>query len=147
MIAKSKRHSVRFDKTKKHENLLKISCKKNGKTYSISISPIEAGEVKKDFFMIIIEDTTKIIRVQELQEIIQYKNKTLNSVSHELRTPLNGSIVILDLALRSQELLNTKFRNSTILPAWSSCKLLLSMINCIIDNNQIECTNFSYFFK
>lgn len=48
----------------------------------------------------IIEDTTNIMRIQELEEILQFKNRTLNTVSHELRTPLNGTISILELALK-----------------------------------------------
>ena len=63
-----------------------------------------------------------------------YRNSIMATVSHELRTPLNCIISMLDmLRMNIDEELSNKF----LLPATNSSKLLLCMINDIIDFGQI----------
>ena len=56
----------------------------------------------------------------------------MSSVSHELRTPLNGSITMLALANKDNEISIQK-KKKYIEPALYSNKLLLYLINDFLD--------------
>ena len=49
--------------------------------------------------LVVISDITDKEIISNLEEVSEYKTKTLNTVSHEMRTPLNGIIGFLETAL------------------------------------------------
>jgi signal transduction histidine kinase len=81
-----------------------------------------------------IRDITDKERAKKLQEQELNKTKALAAVSHEFRTPLNGIMAIL-------ETLQTKLSNDLVqdlvLPAFHSAKLLLFLVNDILDLHQV----------
>lgn len=64
------------------------------------------------------------------------KDNLLSSFSHELRTPLNSNMLLLEEACDSM-LVSDEVKNEYLKPALSSSKLLLSLINDVIDYSQL----------
>ena len=73
-------------------------------------------------------------KIQFLKELNEYKDLLLASVSHDLRTPLNCIMGNLDL----MEELNDFGILKCVQTTQSSCKILLSLINDILDYSQIS---------
>ncbi|GLQ31052.1 hypothetical protein GCM10007876_15310 [Litoribrevibacter albus] len=74
-------------------------------------------------------------RTKELIQANQYKNEFLANMSHEIRTPMNAITGMIYLLL--QENLPTKHRQQ-LLKVDSASKLLLNIINDILDYSKIE---------
>lgn len=66
-------------------------------------------------------------------------------MSHELRTPLNCSLNVLELL--SQKVMDGPISKNYIQPAIYSNKLLLNLVNNILDYVLIETKQFNYLFK
>ena len=84
--------------------------------------------------MIVIRDVTQKEFLKKLQEIDKDRVKLLASISHEFRTPLNGIMSMID-AVESK--VEEEIFKSLLLPAYNSAKLLLSLVNDILDIHQI----------
>lgn len=77
---------------------------------------------------------------RELRKKYEEKEKntfrTLASVSHEFRTPLNAIISMLHSM--KQKIFSQELLKENLLPAENSAKLLLHLVNDILDINQIQ---------
>ena len=84
-----------------------------------------------------VTDTTDRDALIAAQAASEYKTRLLSSVSHELRTPLNGSINFIE-----ESLIDTTIPSSTkdkwLIPALRSNRLLLSLVNDILDFSQMH---------
>lgn len=81
--------------------------------------------------------------VKKLENQNEYKMRMLASVSHELRTPLNCSISMLQIMRETLILLEQKdMVKENLDPALYSSKLLLNLINDILDFAQLEAGKF-----
>jgi len=81
--------------------------------------------------------------VKKLENQNEYKMRMLASVSHELRTPLNCSISMLQIMRESLQLLGeVNMVKENLDPALYSSKLLLNLINDILDFAQLEAGKF-----
>ena len=84
-----------------------------------------------------VTDTTDRDALIAAQASSEYKSRLLSSVSHELRTPLNGSINFIE-----ESLVDTTIPSSTkekwLVPALRSNRLLLSLVNDILDFSQMH---------
>ena len=89
----------------------------------------------KPCILVLVKDTTERDLINRLKETDNYKNTLMASVSHELRTPLN-CIISMQEMLREYigEDLITKYLD----PAINSSKILLSLVNDILDFAQIR---------
>lgn len=95
--------------------------------------------------LILLNDVSS--KMQFLNEINQYKDLLLASVSHDLRTPLNCIMGFLELL---GEKIHEKKLVKYIQTAQNSSKMLLSLINDILDSSQISNKklklNYEYFY-
>ena len=67
----------------------------------------------------------------------EYKSRLLSSVSHELRTPLNGSINFIEQTITENTVSNT-VKDKWLIPALRCNRLLLSLVNDILDFSQMH---------
>jgi len=67
----------------------------------------------------------------------EYKENLLATVSHEMRAPLNGNLTLIEAALGREDISND-LRNKYLVPAHRSGKLLLHLVNDILDTAQIK---------
>jgi len=101
-------------------------------SYEITISfMLECEKI-----ILILRNTTDQARLITLENNSQYKDKLLASVSHELRTPLNGNLSLIEASL-GHEAIPHDVKESYLIPAYRSGKLLLHLINDILDYSQI----------
>ena len=85
--------------------------------------------------LVLIKDTTERDIINRLQETDNYKNTLMASVSHELRTPLNCIITMQEML---GQYINEDLQCKYLRPALNSSKLLLSIVNDILDFAQIK---------
>ena len=93
--------------------------------------------MEKSVIVVNITNTTDRDALIAAQAASDYKSRLLSSVSHELRTPLNGSINFIE-----ESLADTTIPESTkeqwLVPALRSNRLLLSLVNDILDFSQMH---------
>ena len=104
----------------------------NTHSFEIKIICIENGKA-----IIMLNDTTQRDLVVSLKGNNQFKDNLLASISHELRTPLNGSLAFLESAVNSQEDSSISLKDAYLVPALRSSRLLLHIINDILDYSQL----------
>lgn len=111
----------------------KLKNKEGERALEINLTPTILNQTP--YILVLVKDTTERDLVSRLKETNNYKNTIMASVSHELRTPLNCIIAMQDMLRQnvSEELAN-KYLN----PAINSSKLLLSLVNDILDFGQIR---------
>ena len=91
----------------------------------------------EQFLLVRIMDITERDQILTLEkENTAYRNNLLASFSHELRTPLNGVIGFLEQAVDCSEFA-TSLKEKYIIPALLSAKLLVSLIQDILDYSQL----------
>ena len=86
-----------------------------------------------------LKDVTYEARIDDLSEALEYKDKLLKFVSHEFRTPLNCSISLLEIV---KDLVDNELRTSFVEPSLSSSKLLMTIVNDLLDYSQIQAKKF-----
>lgn len=91
----------------------------------------------KQVIILNITDTTDRDALLLAQASSEYKSRLLSSISHELRTPLNGSINFIEQTLCDPTIPNTP-KEKWLLPALRSNRLLLSLVNDILDFSQMH---------
>ena len=87
--------------------------------------------------IIIFSETSNSKLIHQLQDRNNYKSRLLASVSHELRTPLNGSLCLIERTIESSEVPEI-LKEKYLIPAFRSNKLLLHIINDILDLSQMQ---------
>jgi CheY-like chemotaxis protein len=85
----------------------------------------------------IFRDETQQDTIRRLSDNSAYKDKLMASVSHELRTPLNGNMNLIESAFHHPSTTD-ELKNSYLLPALRSGKLLMHIINDILDYSQMN---------
>ncbi|KAL4428918.1 hypothetical protein ABPG74_017508 [Tetrahymena malaccensis] len=106
-----------------------------------------SGEQQK-VAMIVMEKMWQDFMIKKVEDLIKQKMQLFGSLSHELRTPLNCSISMMEV-LQNIAQSETKLQNQLsnyIQPALNSNKLLLNMINDILDFVQLENGSFKFGF-
>jgi len=87
--------------------------------------------------LFLFRDTTERDKIAELKnDNMIYRNNILASFSHELRTPLNSSLGFLEQTLVVPEI-PKRAKDKLIKPALVSNRLLLSLVNDILDFSQV----------
>lgn len=94
-------------------------------------------------YAIIMYDISSSVLQEQLEHLNEYKTKMLASVSHELRTPLNCTVSMHE---QLKGLVAKKIWREYLLPSLNSCKLLLLLINDILDLAQINAGKFTFIF-
>eukprot|EP01017_Pseudomicrothorax_dubius_P008975 TRINITY_DN1298_c0_g4_i2.p1 TRINITY_DN1298_c0_g4~~TRINITY_DN1298_c0_g4_i2.p1 ORF type:complete len:320 (-),score=34.34 TRINITY_DN1298_c0_g4_i2:35-994(-) len=89
---------------------------------------------------VMINDISKMKEVIQLKGLDHYKDMLLASVTHELRTPLNCIIPMIEEVIKDSSVPNT-IRESCLNPAYMSAKLLLNLINDILDLSRMKRNN------
>lgn len=102
------------------------------KVLEVSLTPTLLNNVP--YLLVLVKDRTERDLINRLRDTNNYKNTIMATVSHELRTPLNCIISMLD-GLRQN--IDEELANKYLVPATNSSKLLLCMINDILDFGQI----------
>ncbi|CAD8137185.1 unnamed protein product [Paramecium octaurelia] len=94
---------------------------------------------KKQLFYLVVKKQKKNKLNQNQIDIADERTKkmmkTLSKVSHDMRTPLNA-IINMQLCLREQ--IDTYLFNRYLKPSLNSCRLLLNLVNDILDSAQIQ---------
>ena len=102
----------------------------------LKASIIRRSQAEK-FLLVRIMDITERDQILTLEkESTAYRNNLLASFSHELRTPLNGVIGFLEQAVDCSEFA-INLKEKYIMPALLSAKLLVSLIQDILDYSQL----------
>jgi len=114
------------------------------KSIEVKLSFIQQNQ--KDYIIIILRDTTQRDLLVSLEDNNNYKDHLLASVSHELRTPLNGNINLIEASIRSPDV-PPHIIESLLTPALRSGKLLLHLINDILDMSQIKAQKLRLVFQ
>lgn len=83
-------------------------------------------------------DASRILSesLAKAEEAGRVKNKFLARMSHDLRTPINGIIGLLDIARRNPD--DAGKRNECMDKIRVSCEYLLSLVNDVLDMNDLE---------
>jgi signal transduction histidine kinase len=68
--------------------------------------------------------------------------KVFASLSHELRTPLNCSISLLHALLKN--ITDQEIKKRFIIPAYNSNRILLNLVNDILDYVQLDIGNMKF---
>tara|TARA_R110000787_G_scaffold71771_1_gene159764 strand:- start:15952 stop:18363 length:2412 start_codon:yes stop_codon:yes gene_type:complete len=131
-----------------------IFKKKSGEEYwqSVSVSPIHNEKDEITHFVAVKEDITERKKMEE--KLLDSKNKAdkanqakssfLANMSHEIRTPMNAIIGFSDiLANQIKEPSQLQYLNSI----QSSGKILLTLINDILDLSKIESGKIDIHYK
>ena len=90
--------------------------------------------------MVLVENITDELYKTKFSEVEKFKLKLLASISHELQTPLNSSINMLQLS--KAVIKDPAILENYILPPLCSNKLLLSIVQDILDFARIETGDF-----
>ena len=93
--------------------------------------------MNKNVIVINVTDTTDRDSLIAAQASSEYKSRLLSSVSHELRTPLNGSINFIEESLIDSAIPSVT-KEKCLIPALRSNRLLLSLVNDILDFSQMH---------
>ena len=91
----------------------------------------------KQVIVINMTDTTDRDSLIAAEASSEYKSRLLSSVSHELRTPLNGSINFIEQTITENTVSNT-VKDKWLIPALRCNRLLLSLVNDILDFSQMH---------
>jgi len=110
------------------------------KSFEIKIS-IANFDSTEDCLILILRDTTHRDVLVSLEGNTTFKDSVLSSISHELRTPLNTNLNLLDIALKDVNI-PQETRESLLLPAHQSGKLLQSLINDVLDYSLLLANKF-----
>ena len=87
--------------------------------------------------LVVIRKAPELALLKQLERAGRYKDEILASVSHELRTPINSNINFLYEALRAEGV-KPYVKENLLDPAYKSAKLLLNLVNDILDVSQIK---------
>ncbi|KAL4487077.1 hypothetical protein ABPG72_001529 [Tetrahymena utriculariae] len=117
-----------------HFELLGCYDQISKKYYDIKIIPV-FFEDQNASLMIYFNDISFQVMNQRLQSTQKYKDLMLASISHDLRTPLNFIKLMIEKCEEEDSLKMIK----VILPMIkSNCELLMSLINDILDHQQMQ---------
>ena len=105
------------------------------KTFSIKFTT--SLFMNKKVIIVNVTDTTDRDHLIAAQASSDYKSRLLSSVSHELRTPLNGSINFIEESL-TDTTIPSSTKDKWLIPALRSNRLLLSLVNDILDFSQMH---------
>lgn len=89
----------------------------------------------EDSLLILLHDITAVKNLEKMKEMDIYKDQLLATVSHDFRTPLHGIMGILEMSL---DRINDNLLKIDLNIALKSSKLLLFMVNDILDYSQIK---------
>lgn len=103
----------------------------------ISVAEFSDDLSDTDKIVLILRDTTQRDVIARLEDNNKYKDAVLASISHELRTPLNTNINSLQSVMLELNL-NQNIKNRFITPALRNARLLLHLVNDILDLSQIS---------
>jgi len=113
------------------------NCAKDGRTYYVksSIIPIHDENQNIIEYMAIREDVTSLVESRKKAQAAEAAQaKFLANMSHEIRTPMNGILGFSELLTKTP--LDNKQKKYVNVIA-SSTKLLLSIVNDILDSSKI----------
>jgi len=115
----------------------KFTPKDSNLVRSIEVRASIFADGENTQIVFLFRDTTERDMIATLENDNKiYRNNVLASFSHELRTPLNASLGFLEQSLQVPEI-SKRAKETLIQPAIVSNKLLLSLVNDILDFSQI----------
>lgn len=82
--------------------------------------------------LIIVRDNSQNEKIATLERNDKYKSMVLATVSHEFRTPLNSALAMVTFAIEHENI-PSKVSEDFLKPAISSLKMLLGLVNDILD--------------
>jgi len=101
--------------------------------FEIRIIPL----VDYNRFILVLTDITHRELSINLESQNSYKEKLLATVSHDFRTPLNASLNFLESSL-TEAAIPQSTKDQLLVPAYRSCKILLHLVNDMLDFSQIN---------
>ena len=108
---------------------------------NITFNPIDYAAS----LLIVVRETTQNYQISLLKDQDKMRSLALASISHEFRTPLNGSLTMLQLAVKNADVPAAVVKE-LLTPAVGSMKMLLSLVNDILDYSQINENKFKLCF-
>ena len=115
----------------KSENSESESCGRTTFNFEIKMGAIHWKSEKA--VLVLLNDVSSKTKIKNLREINHYKDLLLATVSHDLRSPLGAIIGFLEIL--SEKIIDQKLLKY-ISAAYKSSKILLFMINDILDFNK-----------
>jgi len=139
-----KSKNIGWDSSKGESNFLTFEgrYKERILEIKISFSPFDY----QDCVIIVLRDMSDRNTIALLEANDKYKSLVLAQVSHELRTPLNNTFNMVTFAAEAEE---TPFeiKNQFLQPALVSVKMLLGLVNDILDYSQINANKFRLVYQ
>lgn len=123
----------------------KIKCKNAAAAKSSTHLKEQATHFEEKLLIVLIEDISDTYNVLTLKNQNMFKLKVLSTMSHELKTPLNCSLSVLELL--QEKVSDPYLSKNYIQPSIYSSKLLLNLVNNMLDYVLIEQKKFNYLFK
>ena len=112
----------------------------NGCCYSITLKEINLNGGTENSVLVVAVDITALMREKEkAQAAAKAKSDFLSRMSHEMRTPMNAVIGMTKIAAATSDVSRLKYCLSNI---GTSAKLLLGIINDVLDMSKIEAGKF-----
>jgi len=112
----------------------------NDHCFSITVKVINLGGLIENSVIVIAIDITDLMREKEnAQAATKAKSDFLSRMSHEMRTPMNAIIGMTKIAENTDDMSKLRHCLSTIN---TSSKLLLGIINDVLDMSKIEAGKF-----
>ena len=103
------------------------------RVFRVKVFPLLWDEAEA--IAMVLDDMTQQRIITELKQADKNKDMVIAMVSHELRTPLNGMLGLIDIAKKKISHVETL---SYLKACRNSGVLLLSLVNSILDMNQIS---------
>ncbi|KAL4432481.1 hypothetical protein ABPG74_013335 [Tetrahymena malaccensis] len=135
-ISNSK-NSSNFNAKSSQFNLYQTQQKE--KIIQITISPIQVKKIWQILF--IIEDVTHFNQIKVLESLNKNKSLMLSQVSHEIRNPISCIIAMLEEIQSISKNCQNQIYDCTQ-SALQSSKLLLNLLNDLLDMSQIKAGKF-----
>jgi signal transduction histidine kinase len=92
---------------------------------------------KQQTLVLLFSETTHMKLIHRLQDRDAYRTRLLASISHEFRTPLNGSINFME-RVAEDVTIPADIKEMYVIPAIRSNRILLYLINDLLDFSQIQ---------
>jgi signal transduction histidine kinase/CheY-like chemotaxis protein/PAS domain-containing protein len=100
----------------------------------------------QDCVIIVLRDMSDRNTIALLEANDKYKSLVLAQVSHELRTPLNNTFNMVTFASEAEETPD-EIKTQFLQPALVSVKMLLGLVNDILDYSQINANKFRLVYQ
>lgn len=120
-----------------YRGYMKIQGCEDERTEPVEIKLRKIMFAQESSLLVVVRRIPEYELLMKLDQTLKYKDEVLAAVSHELRTPINSNINLVNEAIKSP-LIPETIKHDLLDPAYKSGRLLLNIVNDILDLSQIK---------